>query len=174
MPIERWGIKTKNCLDVVSLKKQLEKCRRKGNSVLYKLLGFFFILCQYFPFSSKICVFSSTYLFFLFLIFFPMNLSLLFSFKTEVWTKITVTSLKSVDFRWCKRLNILFSSLSLFNLPYFLLSLPHMTFPIELLLPCLFFFASFFFFFFSQHFPVNISVLHGQYNWQAGVVPSIH
>lgn len=103
-----------------------------------------------------------------------MNLSLLFSFKTEVWTKITVTSLKSVDFRWCKRLNILFSSLSLFNLPYFLLSLPHMTFPIELLLPCLFFFASFFFFFFSQHFPVNISVLHGQYNWQAGVVPSIH
>lgn len=78
-----------------------------------------------------------------------MNLSLLFSFKTEVWTKITVTSLKSVDFRWCKRLNILFSSLSLFNLPYFLLSLPHMTFPIELLLPCLFFFCFILFLFFS-------------------------
>lgn len=50
MPIERWGIKTKNCLDVVSLKKQLEKCRRKGNSVLYKLLGFFFYTLSVFPF----------------------------------------------------------------------------------------------------------------------------
>lgn len=82
-----------------------------------------------------------------------MNLSLLFSFKTEIWTKVTVTPLKSMNFLWCKRWNILFSSFCLSNFPHFLLSLPHKAFLIEQLLPFIFFLcvcvcARVFFFFF--------------------------
>lgn len=83
-------------MDVGSLKKQPEQSMREGNSILYQSLvfGFFFTLSQEFLFLSKLYVLSSTSLF-------SVNLSL-FSLKTKVWTAVTVTPLKSMDFLWCK------------------------------------------------------------------------
>lgn len=148
-------------MDVVSLKKQLEQSMREGNSILYQSLvfGFFFILSQEFLFLSKLYVLSSTSLF-------SVNLSL-FSLKTKVWTAVTVTPLKSMDFLWCK---IKFPLLFIVLVPFAPFFAVHPTHDIPYWITYSFSFFSFFLpFFSSQHLQVSISAHYCQHNWQAAV-----